>query len=89
MKDRILALIAERQRITCAEIISALKLPQSTVSRTLTELKNSGDITFKSLAHGRKVWSIAKPSPVVTIQPYVIEKTLHRGKEITSLFEAV
>jgi hypothetical protein len=86
MKQKLLDFIRENPLVSLEDIRNHMQMSKSVVSELLIKAVKDREIDFQGREHNRKCYYILEK---LAPQPYVIEKTLHRGKEITSLFEAV
>jgi len=86
MKSALLTLIAESPGICATDIQQKLGMSYTRTANLLAEVSRSGEITCKFAAHGKRLWSIAEAKPDIKVEPYVVEKTMHLVREITSIF---
>jgi len=59
------------------------------MSRYLSELKQEGRLSSKYAPKGKKLWYLSPMKENRVTEPYQIEKTLHKVRQIRSLFEPV
>jgi len=86
MKQKLLDFIRANPMVSLEAIRDHMRISKSATSDLLIQAVADGDIDFQGRDHNRKCYYIKTKT---IAQPYQIEKTLWRVKEISSLFIAL